>query len=158
VFTSLQELGELIAPGRRSPAGHLQQPSGREAPEEFEGPQDRRQQDLGARRETRPDGSAPDPGAAAPEAAVKPKANKKAKGGAQAANVEGDGPREGSKMAQVIAMLQRKGRATITEIRETMSWQRHTVRKFMAGAMKKTEYASESFKPEEDERSFRLPK
>jgi hypothetical protein len=46
------------------------------------------------------------------------------------------GPREGSKTAQVVAMLQRKGGATLAEIMTTMGWQKHTVRGFMAGAMK----------------------
>jgi hypothetical protein len=61
-------------------------------------------------------------------------------------------------MAQVIALLQRKTGAGITEIMETMGWQRHTVRGFMAGAMKKAGYTVESFKPEGGERSYRLPK
>jgi Protein of unknown function (DUF3489) len=47
---------------------------------------------------------------------------------------EGGGPREGSKTAQVVAMLQRKNGATISEIMEKMGWQAHTVRGFMAGA------------------------
>ena len=41
---------------------------------------------------------------------------------------------------------------------KTMGWQRHTVRGFMAGAMKKAEYAVESFKPEGGERSYRINK
>ena len=60
--------------------------------------------------------------------------------------------------AQVVAMLQRKGGATITEIMKSMGWQRHTVRGFMAGAMKKAGYAVESFKPEGGERSYRINK
>jgi hypothetical protein len=67
-------------------------------------------------------------------------------------------PREGSKTAQVLAMLQRKNGATITEIMETMGWQRHTVRGFMAGAMKQAGYAIESFKPEGGERTYRIGK
>jgi hypothetical protein len=38
-----------------------------------------------------------------------------------------------------------------------MSWQHHTVRGFMAGAMKKAGYQVESFKPDSGERSYRLP-
>jgi hypothetical protein len=114
----------------------------------------------------------------------KPKAAKKAKGGAQAAHVapakgkatqkatpaknspkakkaakakESAGPREGSKTAQVMAMLQRKNGATLVEIMEKMGWQRHTVRGFMAGAMKKAGYTVESLKPENGERTYRLP-
>jgi hypothetical protein len=36
--------------------------------------------------------------------------------------------REGSKTAQVVAMLQRKNGATLTEIMDKMGWQKHTVR------------------------------
>ncbi len=119
--------------------------------------------------------------AAEPE---KPKATRKAKGRAQAAKgapakgkttkkatsaknapkakkaakaPESAGPREGSKTAQVVAMLQRKNGATLVEIMEKMGWQRHTVRGFMAGTMKKAGYTVESFKPEGGERTYRLP-
>jgi hypothetical protein len=68
------------------------------------------------------------------------------------------GPREGSKTAQVVEMLKREGGATITEIMSTMAWQKHTVRGFMAGAMKKAGYSVESFKPEGGERSYRISK
>ena len=67
------------------------------------------------------------------------------------------GPREGSKTAQVVAMLQRDGGVTLSEIMSTMGWQKHTVRGFMAGTMKKAGYAVESFKPEGGERSYRIP-
>jgi hypothetical protein len=124
--------------------------------------------------------------AAAPEAEpAKPKANRKAKGGARAAKgapakgrtakkttpaknapkakkaakpQEAAGPREGSKQAQVVAMLQRKNGATLVEIMEKMGWQRHTVRGFMAGAMKKAGYTVESFKPDGGERTYRINK
>jgi hypothetical protein len=122
--------------------------------------------------------------AAKPEAkAAKPKSDKKAKGGAQAAKgapakakatkkttaaknapkakkaakaEENAGPREGSKTAQVVAMLQRKNGATLSEIMEKMGWLKHTVRGFMAGAMKKAGYTVESFKPEGGERTYRI--
>ena len=120
-----------------------------------------------------------------PAQAGKPKADKKVKGGAQAAKgapakaktskkatpakkapkakmaakaKEATGPREGSKTAQVVAMLQRAKGATLTEIMEKMNWQRHTVRGFMAGAMKKAGYTVESFKPEGGERTYRINK
>jgi hypothetical protein len=67
-------------------------------------------------------------------------------------------PRTGSKMAQVIAMLQRKNGATITEIMREMGWLKHTVRGFMAGTLKKAGYTVESFKPEGGDRTYRLPK
>ena len=66
------------------------------------------------------------------------------------------GPREGSKTAQVVAMLQRKNGATLAEIMEKMAWQKHTVRGFMAGAMRKAGYTVESFKPEGGERTYRI--
>ena len=114
---------------------------------------------------------------------AKPKAHKKAKGGAQAAKgapakakatkktaaaknapkakkaakaQESAGPREGSKTAQVIAMLQRKNGATLAEIMEKLSWQKHSVRGFMAGAMKKAGYKVESFKSDKGERTYQL--
>jgi hypothetical protein len=112
---------------------------------------------------------------------AKPKAERKAKGGAQSAKgapakakatrkasapktkkaakaQESAGPREGSKTAQVVAMLQRKNGATLPEIMDKMGWQRHTVRGFMAGAMKKAGYTVESFKPEGGERTYRINK
>ena len=71
---------------------------------------------------------------------------------------EDAGPREGSKTAKVVAMLQRKNGATLVEIMQTMGWLRHTVRGFMAGAMKKAGYNVESFKPEGGERTYRISK
>jgi len=112
-----------------------------------------------------------------PEQAAKQKAERKAKGGAQAAKgapakgkaakkttaakkaakvPEATAPRAGSKTAQVVVMLQRKGGATLAEIMKTMNWQKHTVRGFMAGAMKKAGHAVESFKPEGGERTYRI--
>ena len=46
-------------------------------------------------------------------------------------------PRQGSKQAQLIAMLRRAKGATIEEIAEALSWQPHTVRGAIAGALKK---------------------
>ena len=113
----------------------------------------------------------------------KPKAERKAKGGAQAAKgapakakatkkttpakkapkakdaaktQDAAGPREGSKTAQVVAMLQRKNGATLAEIMDKMGWQKHTVRGFMAGAMKKAGYTVESFKSDKGERTYRI--
>jgi hypothetical protein len=64
--------------------------------------------------------------------------------------------REGSKTAQVLAMLQRKNGATLAEIMDKMGWQRHTVRGFMAGTMKKAGYEVESFKLDGGERTYRI--
>src|SRR5690242_19398090 len=114
---------------------------------------------------------------------AKPKAEPKAKGGAKSAKgapakaksskkttpakkapkakkgakkSEASGPREGSKTAQVVAMLQRKDGATLEEIMKKMGWQKHTVRGFMAGAMKKAGYDVESFKSDKGDRTYRI--
>jgi hypothetical protein len=120
----------------------------------------------------------------AAKAPAKPKANNKAKGSAKAAKSapakgkaskkatpaksapkakkspateeKPKGVRGGSKTAQVVAMLQRKNGATLSEIMDKMGWQKHTVRGFVAGAMKKAGYAVESFKPEGGERTYRI--
>jgi hypothetical protein len=39
---------------------------------------------------------------------------------------------------------------------EKMGWQRHTVRGFMAGAMKKAGHTVESFKSDKGERTYRI--
>jgi hypothetical protein len=90
------------------------------------------------------------------KATKKPTAAKNAPKAKKAAKAESDGPREGSKTAQVVALLQRKNGATLPEIMEKMGWQRHTVRGFIAGAMKKAGYTVESFKPEGGERTYRI--
>ena len=102
--------------------------------------------------------------AAEPAPAAKPKKAKAAptaaKGAPKKAKATKDTTakpaRDGSKTAQVVAMLQRKNGATLAEIMEKMGWQRHTVRGFMAGAMKKAGYTVESFKPEGGERTYRI--
>jgi hypothetical protein len=45
--------------------------------------------------------------------------------------------RDGTKQAQVIAMLRRKQGATIAQIVEATEWRSHTVRGFFAGALKR---------------------
>ncbi len=76
--------------------------------------------------------------------------------GANRAPKAAKAPRESSKTAQVVAMLQRPEGATLSEIMTSMGWQRHTVRGFMAGAMKKAGHQVESFKPEGGERTYRI--
>lgn len=56
------------------------------------------------------------------------KAPKEAKPGKQAAT---------TKSAQVLALLQRKGGATVQEIMAATEWQPHTVRGFLAGTVRK---------------------
>ena len=90
---------------------------------------------------------------------LKPKAPKKAKGRAQVAKgapakgkaskkttpaksapkgkkaakaKDSAGPREGSKTAQVVAMLQRKNGATLSEIMAKMGWLKHTTRAMLS--------------------------
>jgi hypothetical protein len=102
---------------------------------------------------------APDVAPAEAPATKKATARKAAPKAPKAAKVaKSDGPREGSKMAQVIAMLQRENGATISEIMSSMGWLKHTVRGFVAGAMKKAGYSVESFKPEGGERTYRISK
>jgi predicted transcriptional regulator len=43
----------------------------------------------------------------------------------------------------VITLLRRKNGATLSEIVQKMGWQKHTVRGFMAGALKKAGYTVE---------------
>ena len=62
----------------------------------------------------------------------------------------------GTSRPQVVALLQRKSGVSVEEIMDKMGWQRHTVRGFMAGAMKKAGYTVESFKPEGGERTYRI--
>jgi hypothetical protein len=112
----------------------------------------------------------PEPAAAAPAQA--PKAAKGARKSAKAAPAkakssktakaakkatEAATPREGSKKATVIAMLQRKSGATLEEIMDKMGWQKHTVRGFMSGAMKKAGYTIESTKSDAG-RTYRIAK
>jgi Protein of unknown function (DUF3489) len=97
--------------------------------------------------------AAPAKGKATKKASPAKKAPKAAKG---AKTAKASVPREGSKTAQVVAMLQRKNGATLEEIMGKMSWQKHTVRGFMAGAMKKAGYEVESFKSDKGERTYRI--
>jgi hypothetical protein len=75
-----------------------------------------------------------------------PKARSKA---TKPANAEAGAPRQDNKKARGIAMLQRKNGATLPEIMEERGWQWHTVRGFMAGAMKKAGYRSNPSGPKE---------
>jgi hypothetical protein len=69
---------------------------------------------------------------------------------------EASAPRDGSKTATVVALLERAKGATLAELMDKMGWQAHTVRGFMAGAMRKAGYAVESFKPEGGRRTYRI--
>jgi hypothetical protein len=101
---------------------------------------------------------------AAPRKEAKAAAKKEAKPArkraskAAAPKPEKGPPREGSKKQIVLDLLRRKNGATLAEIMDQMGWQKHTVRGFMAGAMKKAGYTVESFKPEGGERTYRINK
>jgi hypothetical protein len=109
--------------------------------------------------EHRAKGGAPGPIAAPVKSKVSRKApavkkTPKAKQGALTPEIATPG--QGSKTAQVVAMLRRKDGATLAEIVQTMGWQKHTVRGFMAGAMKKAGHTVESFKPDGGVRTYRI--
>ena len=124
-----------------------------------------------------------------PEAeAAKPKADKKAKGGARAAKgapakaktgkkatpakkapkakkvakqskpaKEPKAARTGSKSEEVIALLKRKGGATMAEIVALTGWQKHTTRGWVSGFLgKKMGITVESFKSDKGERTYRI--
>jgi hypothetical protein len=61
---------------------------------------------------------------------------------------EGGAAREGSRMAQVVALMQRKNGATLAELMEATGWLAHSCRGFVAGALKRAGYTVESFRPE----------
>jgi len=170
-FASQQELAELAAawPAERLVAVWNSLP-GNTPVQKFKNPKTAiariwtRIQPLGEPEKPKAQRNAKVGAHAAHGAPAKAKAHKKAtpaKKGAQApkkAKAKAAAVREGSKTAQVVAMLQRKGGATLAEITAKMGWQKHTVRGFMAGAMKKAGYAVESFKPQGGERTYRLNK
>jgi hypothetical protein len=113
-----------------------------------------------AASEAAPDDTVADTGDQAPEvapvAAPPTKRTREKKAPKKAAQPKNGAVREGSKTATVIALLQRPSGATLEEIMTQMGWQKHTVRGFMAGAMKKAGHTVESFKSEQGERTYRI--
>jgi uncharacterized protein DUF3489 len=101
---------------------------------------------------------------AAKGATTKGKATKKAapakkapKAKTAAKKQDAAGPREGSKTAQVIAMLQRKNGATLDDLASTFHWEKHTVRGMIAGSLKKAGFKIESYKDEKTgARTYRI--
>lgn len=59
------------------------------------------------------------------------------KGAKAKASLSAPRVRENSKQAQVVELLKRKQGATIEQISQATGWQAHTVRGFIAGALKK---------------------
>jgi hypothetical protein len=104
---------------------------------------------------------AADAPSAAEEAPVEPAAKRRGrprKAGTTGADVApAPKTRDGTKQAQVIAMLRRREGATIAQIIEATDWRPHTVRGFFAGALKKKlglEVTSE--KAEDGERVYKI--
>lgn len=63
--------------------------------------------------------------------------------------------REGSKQAQVLEMLRRKGGCTLSEIMKPTGWQAHTVRGFISGTVgKKLGIEVKSTKNDSGERTY----
>ena len=99
-----------------------------------------------------PEAPTPEP-QAAPKSAKKAKAAKVAKAATDAPTTAPDAktPREGTAKARVIAMLQRKGGATLQEIVAETGWQKHTVRGFISTLPKKTGIQITSTRRESDQ-------
>lgn len=55
----------------------------------------------------------------------------------EAAGSKAPSPRPPSKIAQVIALLEREGGATLAEMTETTGWQPHSARAVLTGLRKK---------------------
>ena len=65
--------------------------------------------------------------------------------------------RDGSKKAEVLALLQRKNGATLAEIMKATGWQAHSVRGFISGALgKKMGMTVESTKRQDGERVYSI--
>ncbi len=91
---------------------------------------------------------------AAPVAPKEAKSGKQAKGGAQTRTT-----REGSKTAQILALIQHPEGATLAAIMEATGWQAHSVRGFVSGTLgKKLGLKVESAKREDGQRAYTLAK
>src|ERR1017187_544069 len=98
---------------------------------------------------------------AKPKATKKAKAPKAAKQAAKepkkATKPKAEGVREGSKTATVVALLERKGGATLAGVMKATGWMAHSVRGFASGVLgKKMGRTVESTKREDGERVYQL--
>ena len=65
--------------------------------------------------------------------------------------------RDGSKKAEVLGLLQRKGGATLAQIMKATGWQAHSVRGFISGALgKKMGLTVDSVRREDGEREYSI--
>ena len=79
--------------------------------------------------------------------------------GKKAANTDAAVPREFSKKAIVLDLMQRTGGATMAEIAEATDWQIHSIRGFISGTItKKMGLKVESTNNEAGERTYRIAK
>ena len=91
------------------------------------------------------------------KAAAKPK--KAAKSAKKATAPKAEGVREGSKTATVLALIHRAKGATLAELMEATSWQRHSVRGFLSGTIgKKMGLTVNSAKREDGTRVYSIVK
>ena len=85
----------------------------------------------------------------------KAKSGKKASPAKNAPKAAKKGAREGSKAAKVLDLLKRPGGATLKELMKATSWQAHSVRGFLSGAIgKKMGLTVTSNKNEDGGRSY----
>ena len=88
--------------------------------------------------------------------AAKTKATSKAKGRKKAAT-DGQGAREGSKKAAILALLRQPSGATLKDLMAATGWQAHSVRGFISGAIvKKRGLKVESQKCADGERAYAI--
>ena len=65
--------------------------------------------------------------------------------------------RDGSKKAEILGLLQRKGGATLAQIMKATGWQAHSVRGFISGALgKKMGLTVNSVSREDGERVYSI--
>jgi hypothetical protein len=68
-------------------------------------------------------------------------------------------PGQGSKSAQVIALLEKSTGATLAELMKATGWQAHSVRGFLSGTLrKKMGLKVESAKRDDQERVYSIPR